>query len=294
MVYGLCTPNRAIHQRQRLTKGTVMADRQAPSTQAPGDELPLVYPIPPVEMTVRTVIYRSQPDLQLEADVYCPATLQPGQYGLTVIMIHGGPVPKNADPKGWRIFRDYAALLAGLGVITVVFNHRLHGPAEYFTAHGDVVALLEHVRANADDYHVDRDRLVLWAFAGGGPLLTAALDPPQQQICGLIAYYCSLEFPAPAKSGAQTVSREILERLSPVAQLRRHGSRAAMLLARAGRDAPAVNRGQAHFMDVALSCDVPIELLNHPTGEHAFDVRNDDARSREIIGRTLEFIRGRQ
>jgi hypothetical protein len=45
---------------------------------------------------------------------------------------------------------------------------------------------------------------------------------------------------------------------------------------------------------VALSCDVPIELLNHPTGEHAFDVRNDDARSREIIGRTLEFIRGRQ
>jgi hypothetical protein len=33
--------------------------------------------------------------------------------------------------------------------------------------------------------------------------------------------------------------------------------------------------------------------LNHPAGNHAFDTRNDDARTREIISHTLAFIRAR-
>lgn len=31
--------------------------------------------------------------------------------------------------------------------------------------------------------------------------------------------------------------------------------------------------------------------MNHPTGVHAFDMLNDDARSREIIRATLEFLK---
>jgi hypothetical protein len=36
---------------------------------------------------------------------------------------------------------------------------------------------------------------------------------------------------------------------------------------------------------------MPLDLLNHPAGYHSFDVRNDDARTREIIGHTLAFVR---
>jgi acetyl esterase/lipase len=190
------------------------------------------------------------------------------------------------------MFQDYAALLAACGVITIVFDHRLHGPTEYFTARGDVVALLEHVRTHAESYDVDPDRLVLWAFAGSGPLLTVALNPRQPCICGLIAYYCMLDFATPANVGAQA-PREILETLSPAKQLRRHGCEMPVLVVRAGRDDPAVNRTVETFMEAALSSEVPVELLNHPAGALSFDVRNDDARSREIIARTLEFIRAR-
>jgi acetyl esterase/lipase len=269
-----------------------MADRQSPSVPMLVQEAPLAFPVQPVEIQRHTFVYRSQP-VPLHADVYRPAVLLPEQRRLAVIMIHGGPVPKDSDPKGWRLFRDYATLLAGIGVITVVFNHRLHGQAEYFTAHADVVALLEHVRRHAQDYNIDPERLLLWAFAGGGPLLAAVLDPPQPHVCGLVAYYCLLDFATPAKIGAQAAPREILDRLSPLAQLRRHGCNAPMLIARAGRDSPVLNRSIDDFLAIALLREVPVELLNHPTGEHAFDVCNHDARTCEIIGRTLEFIRTR-
>jgi hypothetical protein len=31
--------------------------------------------------------------------------------------------------------------------------------------------------------------------------------------------------------------------------------------------------------------------MNHPRGEHGFDVLNDDARSREIIAHTILFLK---
>jgi acetyl esterase/lipase len=34
-----------------------------------------------------------------------------------------------------------------------------------------------------------------------------------------------------------------------------------------------------------------VELLEHPEGRHGFDTLNDDDRSREIIRRTLDFVR---
>jgi acetyl esterase/lipase len=254
--------------------------------------LPLVYPVPPSAPQRHTFIYRAPPEGPLQADVYRPADLPAGQRRPCVIMIHAGPVARQANPRDWRMFQDYATLLAALGVITVVFDHRLHGPTAYFTARGDVAALLEHVRAHAAAYDIDPDRLVLWAFAGSGPLLTVAMNPRQPCICGLIAYYCVLDFATSAKAGAQA-TREILESLSPATQLRRDGWDAPVLLVRAGRDSPAVNRSVETFMETALRCDVPVELLNHPSGTLGFEVRNDDARSREIIARTLEFIRAR-
>jgi hypothetical protein len=33
--------------------------------------------------------------------------------------------------------------------------------------------------------------------------------------------------------------------------------------------------------------------MNHPTGRHGFDILDDDARSREIIARTLDFLKAR-
>jgi hypothetical protein len=34
----------------------------------------------------------------------------------------------------------------------------------------------------------------------------------------------------------------------------------------------------------------PIEVINHPQGQHGFDILDDNLRSQQIIARTLAFI----
>jgi hypothetical protein len=37
--------------------------------------------------------------------------------------------------------------------------------------------------------------------------------------------------------------------------------------------------------------NLTIDLFNHPTGQHGFDIEDNNDRSRQIIMRTIEFIK---
>jgi hypothetical protein len=52
-----------------------------------------------------------------------------------------------------------------------------------------------------------------------------------------------------------------------------------------------VNPSLDTFVAEALSKNVSLELMTHPTGQHAFDVLDDHERSRQIIARALGFAR---
>jgi hypothetical protein len=47
------------------------------------------------------------------------------------------------------------------------------------------------------------------------------------------------------------------------------------------------------FVQEALARNLPLELMTHPTGQHALDILDDDERSRKIIERTLAFLKRR-
>lgn len=258
-------------------------------------EQPLVYPAPAVEIRVRQgIAYRSEAAIDLHADVYRPANLREGELRAAVVFIHGGPIPSGANPKDWRVFRDYGNLVAANGLIGITFNHRLHSPVAYATAQEDVAALLDYVRSHAEELNVDPDRLVLWAFSGGGPLLTVGLASERTYVRGLIAYYALLDFVLPAGLEVNAEQREVLDRMSPLVQLRRHGCRPCVFIARAGLEAfPGLNDTQHSFFMEALAQNVAVEFINHPQGEHGFDIRNEVARTPEIIDLTLAFLRAR-
>ena len=102
-----------------------------------------------------------------------------------------------------------------------------------------------------------------------------------------IAAYYPLLAPAP---GAP-ISDDLRRHYSAIEQLKRHAPHAPpLLLAKAGRDAPWLNANIDRLREQAAASRVVLELLEHPTGEHAFDIRNDDDTSREILRRTLSFI----
>jgi hypothetical protein len=64
-----------------------------------------------------------------------------------------------------------------------------------------------------------------------------------------------------------------------------------MFIARAGLDSPDLNDGLDRFVQAALKHNVSVEVLNHATGHHGFDIEDNNARSREILKRTIEFLK---
>ena len=67
-----------------------------------------------------------------------------------------------------------------------------------------------------------------------------------------------------------------------------------LLVARAGADAtPGVNASIDRFIRYGESRALDVEIVEHPTGPHAFDVMEDSDTSRGIIRRVVNFLRDR-
>ena len=94
----------------------------------------------------------------------------------------------------------------------------------------------------------------------------------------MLAYYAVLHASTPQFSPAS----QLMEASGPIPPL---------LIARAGRDLPQLNDGIDYFVGQALKKNVTLDVMNHATGQHGFDSRDDDDRTREILRRTVEFIR---
>jgi dienelactone hydrolase len=219
-------------------------------------ERPLLYPANSGPASIRENVAAGD----VLADVYLPAVTP----APIVVVIHGGPVPEGAQMKNIALFREYGRLLAGEGFVAVTFSHRYNALGDFANSLADLGAAIELARGIGDP-----DNVALWAFSGGGPLLAFGFDKPY--VRALVDYYAFL--------GGEPTSR--------AAEIR-----VPMLIARAGRDMPELNSALDRFLGAAFG-HVELELLNHPTGEHGFDLLNDDARTRQVIARTLAFLHER-
>lgn len=154
----------------------------------------------------------------------------------------------------------------------------------------DVADLIHYVRSNAESLHIDRDRLGLWVCSAGGPFgLRAGMRGTPPFIRGIVSCYALMNLEHLRDSISPEVSNDLLREFSPI----RHVSRAVapMFIVKAGVDGPLLNASIDQFVGEALSKNAMIEVMSHPEGHHAFDILDDDERSREIIRRSLEFMR---
>ena len=242
----------------------------------------------------RRVVYRSDGETELVMDVYAPAGQQTSNGLPAVLFVHGGPIPREMlAPTEWGVFASYAELCTAAGLVGVVFNHRLYAPTDYTTAQSDMRAAIEYVRSHAGDLGIDADRIGVWAFSGGGPLLAWCLRERAAFVRCLLAFYALLDVRhlLPPDAGPELVARA--QAFSPAAHLATAAG-LPMLVARAGRDSAVINTSIDVFVREALAANVGLDLANHSEGQHAFDVLDDAERSREIIGRAIAFARAHQ
>lgn len=263
-------------------------------------QAPLLYAIPSADgVTVRRdIAYRGAGENAPRMDVYAPAALRADERRPAVVFIHGGPISPDLPLPAteWGVYRGYGALAAAAGWVGVTFTHRFFGYDQLEGAADDIAAAVAYVREHADELRVDANRLCLWAFSGGGSFLADTLRAQPAYVRCLVAYYTVLDL-RPLASEAEIADQatlETLRRFSPVAALEGISLLPMpVLVARAGQDHPALNGSLDTFVTLALGANAPLDALNHPAGQHAFDTRTDDARTREIISHTLAFVRER-
>jgi len=252
--------------------------------------MPVVLTVPGMEAVgvQRDVVYKTTEDQPLHMDVYSPPG--PSRPRPAVILVHGGPIPR-VGAKNMGVFVSYGRLLAASGFVAVAFDHRFLAPARLTDAGGDVADLVAYVRKNASSLGVDPERLAIWAFSGGGPFLATPLRERPAWLRAVVAYYAVLDLQQPPPGADSGLSPEIRERFSAVRGLGSDaGSAPPLLVARAGLDNPWLNGGIDRFVQAATAGGATLDLLNHPQGRHGFDILDDDARSKQIIRRTLEFL----
>jgi len=256
----------------------------------------IVYSIPGMDrVRVRKdLTYKRSAGAELKMDVYSPAGSRGNARLPAVVFIHGGRVPPNlrTKPKDWAVYISFGQLVAASGFVGVTFNHRFHTWDSLGDSQSDVTDLVAHIRNNAGTLGIDKDRIVLWAVSAGGIFLSQPLRDVPPYIRCLVSYYTVLDLQNTRKEAPASVTDETLREFSPLYHLSKNRKDTPpIFIARAGLDDAALNGGLDRFVQTALANNITVELMNHAKGHHGFDIEDDDDRSREIIKRTLEFIK---
>jgi len=256
--------------------------------------LPVVYRLPGMEKAIvkSDLKYTQFNDPHLLMDVYIPPRLGKDERRPAVLFIHGS-VPAGSPAKNMGVFKSWGRLVAASGMVGVTFTHRLGYPKpDLVEAASDVSAAINYIRDNADNLNVDKNRICLAAYSGGGPMLSMAIrDKPEYVRC-LVAFYAFLDIQQ-SELHRTYETPEAVKNFSPITYLTIEAEKIApMLIARAGLDeTPGLNDSTDRFIREAISKNAAIIVANHPDGVHSFDILTDDERSREIIRDTLTFMR---
>jgi acetyl esterase/lipase len=255
----------------------------------------IVYEIAGMEQSrvAKNRVYKTVEEIDLLLDVYYPAGIRDGEQRSAVVFVHGlGPAELVKHIKDSGQYVSWGQLIAASGLIAVTFNHR--SPDEHTSladVGADVDELVEYVCEHTAELQIDKERLAIWAGSAGVPLgVRSALRGTPSFVKCLVAYYGPLDL-QPLKSYWNLTEDEVREFSAPTYLEEAASKLAPMLITRAGLDSPELNATIDSFIKEASAKNVTLDFMTHPGGHHAFDVLDDVARSREIIKRTLEFLK---
>jgi dienelactone hydrolase len=222
----------------------------------------------------------------LPFDLYRPLGAATGAPTGAVVLVSGLPDPGvtamlGRPLKDWTSYVDWSRAIAASGVTAIVYQNR--EPA-------DVSALLAHLRANATSLGIDPARIGVWACSGHVPT-ALALTAREPVACAAFLYGYLLDL-----DGATAVADAAKQFYfaTPPVTLDELPLDLPYLIVRAVRDElPGLDDTLQRFVAAARARGMRIEVIEHPTGPHAFDLVDDSPTTRALVDEVLSFLRER-
>ncbi|MBC7872864.1 MAG: hypothetical protein H7Y01_02650 [Ferruginibacter sp.] len=221
----------------------------------------LVYQVPGMQkVTLREqIIYRTVNDTALGFDIYYPPSFD-FKKSLPLVIFNNGA--GGMDVPRWGVYKDWAKLIAANGMIAVNYQARNRRTLE------DGEALLDYLKKNAGKLNIDPGKIGLWTCSANtatGMRLAHKTRPAI--IKALVVYYGNPD---------------------SLGQLRQD---LPTLFVRAALDAQFINTGIDNFIQASLQQDTRLEVINYLNGIHAFDVFTNSTEAKDIIIKTVEFLK---
>lgn len=239
------------------------------------------------------LVYKTTESESLLMDVYMPKGILNGEKLPVVIFIHGESPYSNMKETGQYI--SLGKLVAASGFAAVTFNHRmlLH-KFNVEEINKDIESLIAYIQKHADSLNIDEHRIAIWSASAGVPFgLCTAIHNETGAIKCVVSYYGFGDLESLDKILNFNIPNQDKKIFSPIDLINGRNSNnvVPMFIARAGLDSPIINESMDKFIIQALLNNLNIDIYNHPSGEHAFDLLNDNIRTHEIIQKTIEFLK---
>jgi len=123
-------------------------------------------PLPQYENTevIRDIVYRQGVKRQLTLDLYSPKEGNPPYPA--IVFIHGGGWSRGTK----NYLQKHASYFASKGIVSASIDYNLSGEAPFPAAIHDCKAAVRWMRAHADEYNIDTNRIAAAGGSAGGHL----------------------------------------------------------------------------------------------------------------------------
>ena len=248
---------RALHRAAVATAAAVVLVNASTAHAQQLIGAPVVHSVPGMaEVGVTAnIVFKGEGGQTKHLDLYLPA--DEGAAVPVVVFVNAGGM----EVRRWAAYTSGARLVAASGLAGVTYDALDQSNASDLA---DVVAFL---RANARELGVDPDRIAIWASSRNVAVALPFLADAERDYLEAAVLYYGVTNPG------ITLRDDV-----------------AWLVARAGRDSPALNRGIDAQITAAIANNTDLTFFNYPDGQHAFDIRDDTDESRRIIAATVRFL----
>lgn len=203
--------------------------------------------------------YCKQDSVAQTFDIYYPKDFVPCQHKSVLFVNGGGPIKQNY--KAYPCFTSWGELVAVQGVIGITFNWR-SGKSE------DIISMMDYLFQHAKELGIDIQELCVFSLCRAvNYTINSVLRYPE--IKKMILYY--------GKISTHTDLAKCTNR--------------KFLIALGACDKKYPVSCNDWFLDNAAQYQYTANLLVHPQGVHGFDYANDDEYTKDIIEKTIAFLK---
>lgn len=232
----------------------------------------------------RDVLYRTVDDEKLHLDVYTPAAAAEG-IAPAIVYVHGGGWEAGSRTNSFGRKRDTYPLLDA-GFIVVSIDYRL-APDHRFPANiEDVKSAVRFIRAHADRFHIDPDRIGAMGESAGGHLVallgladkTAGFEvgdhlDQSSRVSAVVDIYgvhdlSRLTSPGAIQAAKKSFSPDQHEKASPVTYITADAP--PFLVIHGDKDTVVEVEQSDLFVKALQAVDAPVEYLRVENAQHGF------------------------